>query len=386
MAEKRDYYEVLGIDRNASEDEVKRAYRKLAMKYHPDKNSGDKGSEDKFKETTEAYEVLSNSEKRTQYDQFGHNAFQYAGSGGQGFGGMDLHSAEEIFRSFAGDSGGGIFGDFLGDIFGASSGGGGGRRRVRRGSDLEMSMEIGFEEAAFGTEQTVRVPRNEACSNCKGEGAKPGTGKVTCPQCNGAGQVRTMTGFLNIARTCPRCQGEGESIKTPCPECHGQGRVKIERKIDIKIPAGVESGTRLRITGEGEAGHRGGPRGDLYILIYVKKHSIFSRKGNDILCEVPITFTQAALGDEVEIPTLGGKVKMKVPPGTQSGKIFRMRGRGVSDLRGYSKGDQMVRVIIEVPMKLNSKQKQLLKEFAATGGGSTPAISSFIENIRRMFE
>lgn len=386
MADKRDYYEVLGVSRNASQDEIRQAYRKLAIKYHPDKNPGNKEAEEKFKETTEAYEVLNDSQKRAQYDQFGHAAFQYAGTGGYGFGGMDLHSAEETFRSFTEDFGGGLFGDFFEDIFGTTTTGRGKRRRVRRGSDLEMSMEISFEEAAFGTQNTVRVPRYEACSNCRGEGTKPGTAKVSCPQCGGMGQVRTAAGFLSIARTCPRCQGEGEIIQTPCPECRGQGRVKVERKIDVKIPPGVETGTRLRITGEGEAGHRGGPRGDLYILIYVRKHSVFTRESNDILCEVPISFAQAALGDEVEVPTLDGKVKMKVPSGTQSGKIFRLRGKGISDLRGYSKGDQLVRVIVEIPAKLNLRQKQLLKEFAASGGGFTPAINSFIEKIRRMFE
>lgn len=387
MAEKRDYYEILGVSRNASQDEIRQAYRKLAIKYHPDKNPGSKEAEEKFKEVTEAYEILSNPEKRTQYDQFGHRAFQYAGAGGgYGFGGMDLHSAEEIFRSFMEDSGGGLFEDFFGDIFGTTTTKRSRRRRVSRGSDLEMGMEISLEEAAFGTHRTVRVPRYEICPDCKGEGTRPGTARVSCPQCGGMGQVRTTTGFLSIARACPRCQGEGEIIQTPCPACRGQGRVKVERKIDVKIPAGAEAGTRLRITGEGEAGYRGGPRGDLYILIYVKKHPVFSREDNDVLCEVPISFAQAALGDEVEVPTLDGKVKMKVPAGTQSGKIFRLRGKGITDLHGYGKGDELVRVTVEVPTKLNSQQKQLLKEFAASGGGFTPAINSFIEKIKGMFK
>ncbi|NQT90716.1 MAG: molecular chaperone DnaJ [Candidatus Omnitrophica bacterium] len=384
MAEKRDYYEILGVSKGASQDEIRVAYRKLAMKCHPDKNSQDKESEARFKEVTEAYEILSDEQKRTQYDQFGHSAFQHAGGGGSGFENMD--HAEEIFRSFMHDFGGGGLGGIFGDIFGGGSFGGGGQRSANRGSDLEMSMEIGFKEAAFGTEKKVKILRHETCPTCKGEGAKPGTGKVSCPQCNGSGQVATSTGFLNIARTCPRCHGEGEEVQTPCTECRGQGRAKISRTIDVKIPAGVDTGSRLRVSGEGEAGRRGGPHGDLYILIYVKKHPIFAKDGNNILCELPVSFTQATLGDEAEVPTLNGNVRMKIPAGTQSGKIFRLRGKGVSDLHGYGIGDQLVRVVVEVPTKLNARQKELLKDFDASGGGSTPAIESFVQKIKKVFQ
>jgi len=381
---KRDYYEILGVSKGASQDEVKKAYRKLALKYHPDRVAPDEktGAAEKFKEATEAYEVLSDSQKRQQYDQFGHSAFQ-AGAGAQGFGGME--HAEEVFRSFMeGFGGGGMFGNLFEGVFGGSTGSR--RRGSRRGSDLEMSMEISFEEAAFGTEKKIRLPRHETCTKCNGEGAKPGTGKSRCKDCGGRGQVMSQAGFLNIARTCPRCQGEGEIIDTPCPECRGTGRVKVDRKIDVKIPPGVDNGTRLRVSGEGEAGPRGGTYGDLYILIYVRKHSIFEREGDTIICNLPINFVQATLGAEVEVPTLYGKVKMKIPQGTQSGKLFRLRGKGITDIRGYSKGDQIVRVVVEIPTKLTTKQRQLLREFDSSGGGSTPAINSFMNKIKGVFK
>jgi len=385
---KHDYYEILGVAKNASEDEIKKAYRRLALKYHPDRVADDKKNEaaEKFKEATEAYEVLSDSQKRTQYDQFGHAAFQQGGMGGGGFG--DMAHAEEVFRSFMGSfggGGGGIFDDLLGGMFGGSSGGSS-RRRSRRGSDLEMSMEISFEESAFGISKTATVPRYETCTTCKGEGAKPGTSRSTCSQCGGNGQVMSQAGFFSVARTCPQCQGEGEIIETPCPECRGRGRVKVERKIDVKIPAGVDTGTRLRISGEGEVGMRGGGHGDLYILIYVKKHAIFSREGNNVLCELPISFTQATLGDEVDVPTLEGTVNMKIPAGTQNNKGFRLRGKGIRDIQGYGKGDQLVRIVVEVPTKLSGKQKELLKEFAASGGGTTPLINSFIDKIKSILK
>jgi len=383
---KRDYYEILGVTKNASDDQIKKAYRSLALKYHPDRVTDDKKEEaaEKFKEATEAYEILSDSQKRTQYDQFGHQAFQYGSSGG-GF--SDMAHAEEVFRSFMegfGGGGGGIFDDLLGGIFGGSTGGG--RRKSRRGSDLEMSIEISFEEAAFGISKTAVVPRYETCTTCNGEGAKPGTSRKRCSQCDGKGQVMSQAGFFSVARTCPQCQGEGEVIETPCPECRGRGRVKVERKIDVKIPAGVDTGTRLRITGEGEVGMRGGGRGDLYILIYVKKHPIFMREDNNVLCELPISFTQATLGDEVDVPTLTGNVKMKIPAGTQNGKGFRLRGKGIADIHGYGKGDQLVRIMVEVPTKLSSKQKNLLKEFDESGGGTTPSINSFIDKIKGAFK
>jgi len=380
---KKDYYEILGVASNTSDDAIKSAYRKLAIKYHPDKNSGDKKAEDKFKEVTEAYEVLSDKNKRTQYDQFGHAAFQ-GGTGPSGFG--STAHAEDVFRSvFEGLGGsGGIFGDILEGAFGGSTSRQ--RRSSRRGSDLEMSMEISFEEAAFGVEKSVNIPRHETCPTCKGQGAAPGTSKTTCSYCNGKGQVMSQAGFFSVARTCPQCHGEGEIIQSPCQECRGRGRVKVQRKIDVKIPAGVDTGTRVRVYGEGEAGQRGGERGDLYILIYVKKHSIFKRDENNILCELPVSFVQATLGDEVEVPTLYGRVKMKIPASTQSGKIFRLRQKGITDVHGYGKGDQLVRVTVEIPTKLSTKQRQLLREFDSLGGGSTPGIASFMDKIRGAFK
>lgn len=381
---KRDYYEILGVNKNASADEIKKAYRALAFKYHPDKNQDNKEAEERFKEVTEAYEVLSDSQKRAQYDQFGHEAFRYAGvgTGTYGFGGIDLEEALRAFReAFEGES---IFENFFGfgDIFGTSTR----RRGRRRGRNVELSTEISFENAAFGTTRTVKVARYENCDICKGSGAKPGTYRATCPDCGGSGRVSTSTGFFSISRTCPQCEGEREIIKTPCKNCRGEGRVKVEKRLEIKIPAGIESGIRLRISGEGEAGQRGGPRGDLYLLIYVKPHEIFQREGNDIICEVPITFSQAALGDEVNVPTLEGKVKMKIPTGTQSGKIFRLRGKGITDIHGYGKGDELVRVIVETPIRLNAKQKQLLREFAELGKDATPGVKSFIDKMKKLFK
>ena len=383
MAEKHDYYETLGLSRDASEKEIKTAYRKVALKYHPDRveEADKKRATEKFKEVTEAYEVLSDSQKRAQYDQFGHSAFQY-GNGSAGFGGME--HAEEVFRSFFGEGGGGIFGDIFGDFFGGSSARS--SHGSNRGSDLEMSMEISFKEAAFGVEKTIKVPRYERCSACKGQGTAPGTKKISCVQCAGTGQIRQQAGFLSIARACTRCQGQGEIIQTPCPQCRGEGRVKKEKRIEVQVPAGVNTGTRLRVSGEGEAGRGGGAHGDLYILIYVKKDSIFTRDENDILCEVPITFSQAALGDDIDIPTLSGKAKMKIPAGTQSGKVFRFRGKGINDLHGYGKGDELVRIIVEVPTKLDSRQKELLKEFDKSGGGTTPLINSFIDKLKGVFK
>jgi len=281
--------------------------------------------------------------------------------------------------------GGGGLGDIFGDIFGMGSTRSQ-RSRVNRGADLEMALEIDFEEAVFGVSKNIVIPRREVCNICKGEGTKPGTTRLSCPQCGGSGQVRTSAGFLNIARECSRCQGMGEVIQTPCAECRGQGLVKKQRKIDVKIPAGIEHGTRLRVMGEGEAGRYGGGRGNLYILIYVKKHPIFVREDNDILCEVPVAFTQATLGAEIDVPTLEGKVKMKVPAGTQSGRVFRLRGKGAADISGYSRGDELIRVIVEIPTRLTPRQKELLKEFDASGGGTTPGINSFVDKIKKMFK
>jgi molecular chaperone DnaJ len=382
---KRDYYEVLGVDRNASADEIKKAYRKLALKYHPDRvaEAEKKQATEKFKEATEAYEVLSDSKKKAQYDQYGHTAFQGGSGYSNGFGSTE--HAEEVFRDFMESfGGGGIFGDIFGSAFGGSSGRSR-RQGPRRGSDLEMNMEISFEEAANGVDKKIKIPRYETCQTCKGQGAKPGTQKSQCTHCNGSGQIRSQSGFLSMARVCPYCHGEGELIESPCLACRGEGRIKQEKKISVHIPAGVDTGTRVRVHGEGEMGARGGGYGDLYIHIYVKRHTIFHRDGNNVICEVPISFTQAALGDEVDIPTLYGNVKMKLPAGTQPGKIFRLRDKGIADLHGRGKGDQLVRITVDVPTRITPRQKELLKEFDELGGRSTPGINSFMNKIKSAF-
>ncbi len=369
MAEKRDYYEILGISREASEEEIKKTYRRLALKYHPDKNQGNKEAEEKFKEISEAYAVLSDPQKRDQYDRLGHAGID------------SRYSSEDIFREadFGSIFGGtGFSGDILEELFGSAGfdlfGRGSQAQSPRRGRDLQYEIGISFEEAAFGSEKTVVIPRYELCSTCKGEGTKPGTGRSTCSQCRGTGHIQTRQAGESLffssfsTRTCNRCGGEGTIVQDPCPKCRGQGRVKAQRKIKLKIPAGVNSHSRLRITGEGEAGLRGGPRGDLYAQISVKPHKIFERHNDDILCEVPIGFVQATLGAEIEVPTLDGKVRMKVPAGTPSGKIFRLRSKGIPSLHGYGKGDQHVRVIVEIPTRLNEKEKGLLREFAKLRG------------------
>ncbi len=382
---KRDYYEVLGVGKDSSPQEIKRAYRRLAVKYHPDKNPGDKSAEEKFKEISEAYEVLSDAKKKSTYDQYGHAGLEGAFGGG-GFNWQNFTHFDDL-KDIFGDWG---LGDLLrgfgvgGDIFGS-----GGRRRggPARGSDLEYEITVEFNEAAFGVQKAIEIPRYETCSNCKGDGAKPGTKRQICPACKGAGQVSTTSGFFSISRTCSKCRGEGSTIKTPCENCSGLGRTRVKRKITVKIPAGVHTGTRLRVTGEGEAGHRGGPRGDLYVYINVREHPLFKRDGYDIICEIPISFPQAVFGAEIEIPTLAGKAKMKIPPGTQSGRFFRLKEKGIPNLRGYGKGDEYVRVKVETPTNLNAEQKRLLKEFAAScGENTTPLSKSFMENLKRIFK
>ena len=364
---KRDYYEVLGVSKTASADELKKSYRKLALKYHPDRNKGNKEAEDRFKEAAEAYAVLSDPQKRAQYDQFGHSL---GGSGFQGFEGF-----EGSFQGF-----GDIFGDLFEDFFGTSSrrGGSGGSRSGSRGADLEYSVEISLEEAARGKEVTIEFPRLERCESCQGSGAEPGSQSTICPDCGGHGEVRISQGFFTMRRTCPRCHGEGRQITKPCHICRGSGRARKVRKLNIKIPAGIDDGSQLKVASEGEAGERGGPRGNLYVYVSVKPHSIFERAGRDLLLEARIGIHQAALGTQIEVPTLDGKVRLKIPAGTQPGSVFRLKGKGLPDLRGHGgTGDELVRINVEIPERLSSEEKRLLEEFAKLKDGSGQGKSIF---------
>lgn len=343
MITNRDLYEVLEISRSASTDEIKKAYRKKALQFHPDRNPGNKEAEDKFKEATEAYQILSETESRRKYDQFGHAAFQQ----GAGFGGGDFSGFEDIF----------------GDLFGAFFGGQmGGRTRGRAGRDLRYDLEISFEEAAFGTEKEIKLARRVACEVCEGTGAAKGSEPVTCKTCHGAGQVRMQQGFFTLTRTCPECNGEGKIIKNPCPACSGSGTKLKDGKLSVKVPAGIDDGQRLKLRGEGEPGAVGGPAGDLYVQIAVKKHAIFERQESEIICEVPITYSDASLGAEIEVPTLEGKTKLKIPAGTQSGKIFRLRNKGIQILGTDRRGDQHVKVNIHVSKKVSEEKRKLLEE------------------------
>jgi molecular chaperone DnaJ len=381
MANKRDYYEILAVVRTATSDDIKKAYRKLAIQFHPDKNPGDKKAEEQFKELSEAYEVLSDAQKRQMYDQFGHAA---AGSGG-GAGGFD-------FQGFGGSSINDIFGDIFGDLFGGAPGGGrgrGGRRRStgRPGDDLRTSVDITFEEAAFGAEKVITVPKTVHCDTCEGSGAKPGTQPETCAQCGGRGEVSFQQGVFAITRPCPKCNGAGQTIASPCVNCSGSGTTRKRTQIAVKIPPGVDTGQRLKLTGEGEAGERGGPPGDLYVVINVLAHDFFTRDEADVICEVPVTFVHAALGAEIEVPTLEGKVKVKIPAGTQSHRILRLKNKGLAKLGSYGRGDQLVRIIVEVPSKLSAEQKELLKKFSEISGGesSHPMHHGFFEKVKNIF-
>jgi len=356
---KRDYYEVLGVEREATAEQIKKAYRKLAVKYHPDKNPGDKEAEEKFKEVSEAYEVLSDPSRRQKYDQFGHQAFgPGTGGGGAGFGGFGGIDLEEALRTFMGASGGGssIFDDF----FGGSSRGGASSRS--RGADLRYDLEIDFEEAVLGSERDMTLSVNEQCDACDGSGAEKGTKKESCAQCGGSGYVVSSSGFFQMRQTCPICRGSGQVIKTPCKKCRGSGRMKVERHLTLKIPAGVETGSRLRLSGKGEGGVKGAPAGDLYVVLHVRPHDLFQRQDTDIYIEMPVPFDIAALGGQVRVPTIGGYAKLKIPAGTESGRVFRLRGKGVKSIHGIGSGDQHVRVVIEVPQNLDKNQKGLIKD------------------------
>lgn len=374
---KRDYYEVLGVERNASDADIKKAFKRLAMKFHPDRNTGEEGpeAEKKFKEAKEAYDVLSNQQKRAAYDQFGHAGVDPS-MGGGGFGG----------GGFEGGNFSDIFGDVFGDIFGGGRGGG---SRVNRGADLRYGLQISLEEAVAGTTVKIRVPTWVACNTCNGSGAKKGTSPKTCGTCHGQGQVRLQQGFFAVQQTCPACHGRGTVIDDPCGDCHGQGRVQEQKTLSVKVPPGVDTGDRIRLSGEGEAGEQGGPPGDLYVEVQVKEHAIFQRDGANLYCEVPISFTTAALGGELEVPTLGGKVKLKIPAGTQAGKMFRLRNKGVKPVRGGSQGDLICRVVVETPVNLTARQKELLTELdetmAGEGSKHSPQSHSWLDGVKKFF-
>lgn len=382
MATKRDYYDVLGVPKNASEEEIKKAYRKLAMKYHPDRNEADKSAEAKFKEAKEAYEMLSSADKRAAYDQYGHAGvdpnMRAAGPGAEGFGGF----AE-------------AFGDIFGDIFGGQAGGrpggarGGNGRQVFRGNDLSYAMEITLEEAASGKDAQIRIPSWEGCDVCQGSGARPGTQAKTCTSCNGQGVVQMRQGFFSVQQTCPHCRGTGKIIPEPCTTCHGQGKVKKQKTLEVKIPAGIDDGMRIRSAGNGEPGSNGGPPGDLYIEIRLKKHDIFERDGDDLHCVVPISFTRAALGGEIEVPTLSGKAAIDIPEGTQAGKQFRLRGKGIKGVRSSYPGDLYCHISVETPIKLSEHQRKLLKELDDSlkkgGARHSPGEESWSDKLKSFF-
>jgi molecular chaperone DnaJ len=377
---KRDYYSTLGVNRDASDEEIKKAYRKLAMKHHPDRNPDDKASEDKFKDAKEAYEVLSDPKKRAAYNQFGHAGVDPAafGAGARGFGG------QEGFGGFAD-----AFGDIFGEIFGNAGGGRSRGNGVFRGADLRYNLELSLEEAARGTEARIRIPAMEECATCHGSGAKPGTQAKTCPTCNGQGQVRVSQGFFSIQQTCPQCHGSGKIIPQPCETCSGAGRVRKHKTLSVKIPAGVDQDDRIRLSGEGEAGINGGPAGDLYVVVNIKPHAVFQRQNNDLHCDMPIGFTTAALGGEIEIPTLDGHAKLKIPSETQTGQVFRLKGKGIKGVRSPSHGDLYCHVAIETPVKLTARQKELLRELEAINaqdpGAHNPRAKNWFDRVREFF-
>ena len=372
---KRDYYEVLGLAPNASEAELKKAYRRMAMQYHPDRNPDDSEAEQRFKEVKEAYEVLSDPQRRSAYDQFGHAGVD----AGAGFGGGGFSAGGASFSD--------IFSDVFGDIFGGGRGGG---ARVFRGADLKYNLEIPLEEAVSGTERDIEVPSWIGCELCGGSGAAKGSSPQTCPTCQGHGDVRVQQGFFSIQQTCPRCRGSGTIVTDPCRRCSGSGKVRQQRHLSVRIPPGVDTGDRIRLGGEGEPGENGGPPGDLYVQVMVAEHPLFQRDGNDLRCEIPVSFPVAALGGELEVPTLDGRVNLKVPPGTQSGKVFRVRGKGVRPVRGGPPGDLLCRVVVETPVNLTGRQRELLNELAETmergGEKHNPRSNSWVDSVRSFFE
>ncbi|MCZ7565092.1 MAG: molecular chaperone DnaJ [Burkholderiales bacterium] len=370
---KRDYYEVLGVNRDADDEAIKKAFRKLAMKHHPDRNHGNPEAESLFKEAKEAYEILSDAQKRAAYDRFGHAGVDPSAGAGAGFGGRG-------FENFAD-----AFGDIFSDIFG----GGRGRSSVHRGADLRYNLEITLEQAARGTETKIRIPTAETCAACSGSGAKTGTKSQTCPTCEGHGQVRMQQGFFSIQQTCPRCHGSGKYIADPCATCDGAGRVKAHKTLSVRIPPGVDEGDRIRLAGEGEPGARGGAAGDLYVQIHVRPHPVFTREHDDLHCEMPVSFVTAALGGEIEIPTLDGSAKIKIPTETQSGKVFRLRGKGVKGVRSSGPGDLFCHVMIETPVNLTARQKELLREFESItqedSARHNPRAKSWMDRVREFF-
>lgn len=371
---KRDYYEILGVNKGAAEADIKKAYRRIAMKNHPDRNPDNEKAEEIFKEATEAYEVLSNKEKKAAYDQYGHAGVDpNSGFGGPG-GGADNFSD--------------IFGDVFGDIFGGGRGGSRGRRGPVRGSDLQYNLELSLEDAVKGKTVQIKVPTLIACETCDGSGAKKGSKPETCATCGGHGQVRMSQGFISVQQTCPKCHGRGQVISDPCGSCHGQGRIKETKTLSVKVPPGVDTGDRIRLGGEGEAGPEGGPAGDLYVQVNVREHSLFQRDGRNLYCEVPISIVDAALGGELEVPTLNGRVKLKVPAETQTGRLFRLKGKGVSSVRGGGPGDLLCRVVLETPVNLNCDQKELIRQLqdSLEGGKHSPKKTSWFEGVKKFFD